>query len=153
MSDRFLRYYRSKNLALTPEQAFPVIRADEIQGGRQSRATTRSPNPTALDLVELTGVQLSGGALGGDRPDHIVQIYTKIELLAHLENRPRGYINHTYWIPQEDDPLISTPRKQWNEHQQVPFIPLAKKKDTWVDLVINNVDELGHPFHLVSRYR
>lgn len=72
-----------------------------------------------------------------------IVLYVKTQKLAHYENKPLGFINHTFWAPQ-DVPLISLPRADWDEHQFVPFM----KEKTWVDLVINNLDDGSHPFHL-----
>jgi FtsP/CotA-like multicopper oxidase with cupredoxin domain len=68
-----------------------------------------------------------------------------------MDNKPMGFINHTTWRPQPQ-PLTSTPRSAWDKYQFVPYIPLSNttsfSKPTWVDLVINNLDDGAHPFHL-----
>ena len=65
-----------------------------------------------------------------------------------------GFINRTSWVPQKI-PLLSLPREEWDEKQLVPWIPFFKgvdwegrREDTWVDVIINNLDDGSHPFHL-----
>jgi hypothetical protein len=95
-----------------------------------------------------------------------ILFYVKTQKLSRFNNEPRGFINHTSWAPQRP-PLLSIPRLQWDKNQLVPYIaiPPAVKDDNgyataWVDIVINNLDDGSHPFHLhghsfyvVSRYR
>ena len=71
-----------------------------------------------------------------------------MEVLAHLDNVPAGFINRTSWAPQID-PLISSPRNSWDKNQLVPRVPMSTAEQAvWVDIVVNNLDEKGHPFHL-----
>jgi hypothetical protein len=67
-----------------------------------------------------------------------------------------GFINRTSWRPQPV-PLLSLPRNEWDEHQLVPWIPhpsasahngSESSSSPWVDLIINNLDDGSHPFHL-----
>ena len=74
-----------------------------------------------------------------------VLVYTHIEMLAHYDHVPMGYMNRTNWIPQVE-PLIYLPRVHWDEHQ---FMPEVEATGEWVDIVVNNIDDKGHPFHLV----
>lgn len=73
-------------------------------------------------------------------------IYSAIEILNRLHGFPTGFLNRTHWKPQ-NPPLLSIERQAWDEHQLVPW---TGSKPTWIDLVINNLDGTGHPFHLVS---
>jgi hypothetical protein len=75
-------------------------------------------------------------------------VYTKIQKLAQFSNKPFGYFNQTSWKPQQDSsaPLAYLPRKQWDTNQLAITTGSGPK---WVDLVINNLDEGSHPFHLV----
>ena len=76
-----------------------------------------------------------------------------MEILARLGNVPVGFINRTTWVAQSSplEPLMNLPREDWDKNQLVPWIPVSrdKLKATWVDIVVNNLDEKGHPFHLV----
>ncbi len=100
------------------------------------------------EIIELDNVNGSiiAPSTMQEQPSQVILVYTRIELLAHLGNAPKGYINRTYWEPQQV-PLIEGNRTSWDEHQLVPSVPVS---NGWVDIVINNVDEKGHPFHLVS---
>jgi hypothetical protein len=77
--------------------------------------------------------------------DQTVLVYTQIEMLAGQDHAPMGFMNRTNWIPQAE-PLIYLPREQWDEHQ---FMPSVKATEGWIDIVVNNIDDKGHPFHLV----
>jgi len=86
--------------------------------------------------------------------DEIILVYTKTQKLAKFSNHPMGFINRTSWQPQSP-PLISLPREQWDDNQLVPYIPLSGSRsetshDTapWIDIIINNLDDGSHPFHL-----
>ncbi|RFU31596.1 hypothetical protein B7463_g4715, partial [Scytalidium lignicola] len=83
--------------------------------------------------------------------DQTILLYTKIEVLARLSNAPRGFINRTTWAPQAspNKPLIELHRSEWDKNQLVPWVGLEDSSKTkWVDIVVNNLDEKGHPFHL-----
>lgn len=78
-------------------------------------------------------------------------VYTKIQKMARYSNRPLGYLNQTTWSPQKDPPvpLISLPRKEWDINQ---FVIPTGPSPVWIDLVINNLDEGSHPFHMVRYF-
>jgi hypothetical protein len=75
-------------------------------------------------------------------------VYTKVEKLSRLANIPHGFFNRTTWKLQSDPPypLAGLARKQWDKHQ---LTVATGPEPEWVDLVINNLDEGAHPFHLV----
>jgi len=85
-----------------------------------------------------------------EKADQTIVLYAKTQILSHLHNVPHGFINQTYWKPQESppEPLIALHRDQWDDHQLVPSIPYVPSKPLWVDVVLNNLDEEAHPFHL-----
>lgn len=73
----------------------------------------------------------------------------KTQILSRLENRPKGFVNHTTWSPQTP-PLLSLNRTSWNSDQLVNFIesdPDAAEVPE-VDIVLNNLDDGSHPIHL-----
>jgi hypothetical protein len=75
-----------------------------------------------------------------------ILVYTHIEMRSQFDHIiPVGFMNQTNWIPPPE-PLIGLPREQWDEHQ---FMPEIRANGDWVDIVVNNVDDKGHPFHLV----
>lgn len=66
-------------------------------------------------------------------------------------------MNRTSWRPQSS-PLLSMPRERWDVNQLIPWIPLSPeaahrtrskgRPGKWVDIIINNLDDGSHPFHL-----
>lgn len=71
--------------------------------------------------------------------------------MARNHNIPFGYFNHTTWKVQADppSPLIALPQNEWDSNQ---FAFRTGPDPEWVDLVVNNLDEGPHPFHLVGTY-
>ncbi|EFX05454.1 laccase iv [Grosmannia clavigera kw1407] len=63
--------------------------------------------------------------------DQTLVEYAKVQLLAKFGNRPMGFMNHS----------------SWNKDQLVPFVA-GSSSGAWVDLVINSLDDGGHPFRL-----
>jgi hypothetical protein len=80
--------------------------------------------------------------------DQTILLYTKTLKLSIDSNHPTGYINRTTFIPQTP-PLLSLPRSKWDVHQLVPYIPYTSTSSPlWVDIILNNLDDGSHPFHL-----
>ncbi|OOF95289.1 multicopper oxidase [Aspergillus carbonarius ITEM 5010] len=80
-------------------------------------------------------------------------VYTKIEKLSRNHNIPYGFFNRTSWKPPIGTPLINLPREEWDENQLVISSGASTSqpnhdKGIWIDLVVNNLDDSGHPFHL-----
>lgn len=77
-----------------------------------------------------------------------VVLYTKIEILGEYNNAPKGFINQTSWETKRSNflPLLALNRSDWG-NEFVPYIQTGE--DRWVDIVLNNFDDRGHPFHLV----
>ena len=135
------------NLALTAEQHFSITTE---QTSPDSLSHSRSAELPSLefpgqDLTTLGGAEL----IANDMPaiaDHTMVLYSTISYLARFENRPKGFINHTSWsMPHTDLPLLTKCRNDWPEPP--PFIPQVSAGD-WVDIVLNNLDDKAHPFHL-----
>lgn len=134
------------NPALTPDQSFPI------------HYLTSKPHDTQVSLpskrkhLNLEEVSSSPSILSRLPPKasetHVV--YTKIQKMARNHNVPFGYFNQTTWKPQKDPPapLVALPRSQWDANQ---FAFTTGPGPAWVDLVVNNLDEGPHPFHLVGR--
>lgn len=80
----------------------------------------------------------------------IILLYAKTQKLSISDNHPTGFMNRTTWSPQSSPalPLISLPRSDWDENQLVPHVPVTPGDETWVDIIINNLDDGAHPFHL-----
>jgi hypothetical protein len=82
-----------------------------------------------------------------EQANETVLIYNTLEMLSHFDHIPMAFLNGTNWVSQVE-PLISVPRTEWDERQ---FVPEIKGNMEWVDIVVNNRDDKGHPFHLVSQ--
>ncbi|KAF4231885.1 hypothetical protein CNMCM8980_001414 [Aspergillus fumigatiaffinis] len=74
-------------------------------------------------------------------------VYTKIQKLSKNHNVPYAFFNRTSWKPQSNPstPLLYLPRDKWDDNQLSIDTGLDP---VWVDLVVNNLDEGSHPFHL-----
>lgn len=114
------------------------------------------PHLSTADMTEridLDSVTASTRSKLPDKADMTLVLYTATQKLSHLHNIPHGFINQTSWIPQQNppSPLISLPREQWDKNQFVPKLDVGNFGNLdgpWVDLVVNNLDDGGHPFHL-----
>jgi hypothetical protein len=128
--NRNLRY---GNPALTPKQSFPLL------AGTISTAPVDSALPLeSFDIQKASSLVSTPLPL----PSHSIVLYATTMILAHLENKPTGFINHTSWVPStssRDVALVELPRKQWPETILVPSIT----EGGWIDLIINNLDDGG----------
>jgi len=129
--------FRYPNPALATVQTFPIKVSGFISSKQQP------PKPRHIDLLNVSPLISHDIPLIADR---IIVLYTTTLKLARLSNIPHGFINHTTWSPQSP-PLNQLPRAQFNHDQLVPFIPLTSPP-LWIDIVLNNLDEDDHPFHL-----
>ncbi|PMD41239.1 multicopper oxidase [Hyaloscypha variabilis F] len=129
-----------QNQALTSVQTFPVTSSGTIveSPSKQGELTVI----TEFDLATARGQIFSPPM--EEHANQTVLIYNHLEMLAHFDHIPMGFMNRTNWVPQEE-PLIHLPRSEWDEHQ---FVPQIKGNSEWVDIVVNNRDDKGHPFHL-----
>lgn len=133
------------NPALTPDQIFPINyhTSSRTNNSVSQPSTTGHINldevPSSPTVLERLAATASGTHL----------VYTKIQKMARNHNVPFGYFNQTTWKPQIDppSPLIALPRNEWDSNQ---FAFTTGPDSVWVDLVVNNLDEGPHPFHLVS---
>ncbi|CAI7671704.1 unnamed protein product [Penicillium discolor] len=131
--------FKYANPALTPDQTFPInYRSDAVEGtplkAHHLNIGEAPSAPSILRSIPPTAQQT-----------HVV--YTKIQKMARYSNKPFGYFNQTTWKPQQDPPvpLASIPRAEWDANQ---FAITTGLEPVWIDLVINNLDEGSHPFHL-----
>ncbi|KAJ5131343.1 CAZyme family AA1 [Penicillium bovifimosum] len=126
--------FKYPNPALTPDQTFPIDH-------RPSNITHHH-----LDLEEVPSAQSIIDAIP-PKAEQTHVVYTKIQKLAQFSNKPFGYFNQTSWKPQQRPSahLASLPRNEWDANQ---LAITTGHGPTWVDLVVNNLDEGSHPFHL-----
>jgi FtsP/CotA-like multicopper oxidase with cupredoxin domain len=131
--------FRYPNPALVSDQAFRVLITDSSQSAVQE-------HPDIQESIDLQAVGSQDTVNLPSTADKTFVLYTTTLKLARLKNRPHGFINHTTWKPQSP-PLINLSRSDYDDHQLVPFIPLHSPP-LWVDIVLNNLDDDNHPFHL-----
>ncbi|KAJ9492202.1 hypothetical protein VN97_g1042 [Penicillium thymicola] len=131
--------FKYANPALMPDQTFPInYRSDAVVGpplkAHHLNIGEAPSAPSILRSIPPTAQQT-----------HMV--YTKIQKMARYSNKPLGYFNQTTWKPQQGPsvPLASIPRAKWNVNQ---FAITTGPEPVWIDLVVNNLDEGSHPFHL-----
>ncbi|QIW99401.1 hypothetical protein AMS68_004919 [Peltaster fructicola] len=131
--------YRYSNPALSSEQVFDISLANQRQ--TQGANTDLTARAISLDLLKPSSAESISPA------ETTLVLYTMTEKLAHLDYEPHGNINRTIWQPQSPH-LLSLHRSAWNDKQFIPRIPYRPMDPLWVDLVVNNLDEEDHPFHL-----
>ncbi|RDW68218.1 hypothetical protein BP5796_08875 [Coleophoma crateriformis] len=152
-SNSFQRNFRYPNPALAPVQSFPALPSPE-----SIKAAPRLPSSAVVSTAFR--LQTAYGASSFLYPtipyaaDETLILYAKTLKLSKAANHPMGTINRTSWSPQ-DPPLIEIPRSAWDDNQLVPFISLPanptnrlSKDGVWVDIIVNNLDDGSHPFHL-----
>ncbi|GKZ38374.1 hypothetical protein AbraIFM66950_010532 [Aspergillus brasiliensis] len=142
--------FRYPNPALASTQTFEIARSPD------NSFPTISPFNSTISLSEVaTKRSLLSGLPEKAHQTHVV--YTKIEKLSINHNVPYGFFNRTSWKPQLNTPLIDLPRDQWDINQLVISTGSTvsrqssssdQNRDLWIDLVVNNLDDSGHPFHL-----
>lgn len=100
---------------------------------------------THLHLGNLTSSSIESN-FSQDDETQTVLFFVKTQLLNQYQRRPLGFINATFWKPQET-PLLALNRSSWDEHQNFPFVSTSAKPKR-IDLIINNHDDGAHAFHL-----
>ncbi|KAF2103099.1 putative laccase-2 [Rhizodiscina lignyota] len=97
--------------------------------------------------VEAVG-QISEGV--SQKPNDTLVLYTNIEYLTRYGNIPKGFVNRTSWtLSPSVAPLVALGRFQRPSDVFIPAIAVSepgKEKD--VIVVLNNMDDKSHPFHL-----
>jgi hypothetical protein len=133
------------NPALSAEQTFPIA-TDKPTSPEADSSNSKLYPKLSLETIPSSQTILSS------LPEHANQthvVYTKIQKLSKNHNVPYAFFNRTSWKPQSHPPtpLLYLPRDKWDENQ----LSIATGPDpVWIDLVVNNLDEGAHPFHLVD---
>ncbi|KAM0547826.1 hypothetical protein ACHAPJ_010172 [Fusarium lateritium] len=138
------------NPALNPIQAFPVF--DDKTDESDLEQAHQDLEPSAIQILDLQN--LKAATRVSEIPAKAEQtflLYAKTEKLAHMDYEPVGFINHTSWKPQ-NLPLLAQTRSAWDANQFIPFIKMSPGKPTRVDIIINNLDDGAHPFHIHGHY-
>ncbi|KAJ5673457.1 multicopper oxidase-domain-containing protein [Penicillium longicatenatum] len=135
-------YFRFMNPSLDPDQTFPINFIP------QADSPPIRP-PEIRNQVDINSIPSAPSAIQFLPPkaDQTYVVYTKIQKLSFNHNIPFGIFNKTTWSPQQDPPipLIGLPRTEWDKNQ---FAITTGPDPVCVDIVVNNLDDGGHPFHM-----
>jgi hypothetical protein len=145
------RNFKYPNPALTSHQSFPFLTSKTVPtGDLMSPWETSAITPFKLDLATASVTPADTYPPVSQTAEQTVLLYTKTEKLSINGNIPWGFMNRTSWAPQDKPsyPLISLPRSSWDDNQLIPFIPIPDSTPIWVDIIVNNLDDGAHPFHL-----
>lgn len=134
-----IRNFQKPNLALTSTQDFL------LSPGIPWNSTMDDGSVTVFNTQTARGSILAELL---PEPAKRFVVYSAIEILNHLRGVPTGFLNRTHWAPQSL-PLLAVDRLNWDSNQLVPW---TGNKPVWIDLIINNLDGTGHPFHLVRGF-
>lgn len=137
--------FKYPNPSLISTQEFPLLWKDSSSGAL-------SESKGVLNLFDLGNIKSAQdqSAILPATADKTIVLYAITQKLSHLRNEPRGFINNTSWRPQVEptSPLLSLQREQWDKNQLVPRVQYSPAEPLWIDIVLNNLDEEDHPFHL-----
>ncbi|KAG5959414.1 hypothetical protein E4U57_000704 [Claviceps arundinis] len=140
------------NPALTRMQEFPLKWTQP--DSRSSRA--RGDRRELVNVVNLRDAQGVSTALDKMATEKAL-LYTSLAINSFKNNEPWGELNHTSWMWKDPyaKPLLAINATAWQNgtEQANPFrafkVPRFEAgEERWMDLVVNNVDDRGHPFHL-----
>ncbi|KAG6041121.1 hypothetical protein E4U41_005923 [Claviceps citrina] len=141
------------NPALTRMQEFPLMRWPQPHSSKQRRD---SREVEVTNVYDLKNAQGHPSALN-EAPTDTAVLYTSLGISAFKNDEPWGELNHTSWMWKDPyaKPLLAIDREAW-KHGTEQANPLRTFKvprfeageERWLDLVVNNVDDRGHPFHL-----
>ncbi|KJZ74708.1 hypothetical protein HIM_05825 [Hirsutella minnesotensis 3608] len=147
------------NFALSRKQAFPLV----WQGSKDSApfiSTSLGQGDVSphVALNEVAGALLDASFSGIQQPAEKAVLYTTMLVRAANHNRPVGTVNHTSWAVGDADgsPLLALSRDHWASAIPQPTkaqslkVPWFRESgaERWIELVVNNFDEKGHPFHM-----
>ena len=143
------------NPALTRMQEFP------LKWTQSHSSSSSEERGERLELVNAFNLQNAQGHLVAldKAPADTALLYTSLGINAFKNNEPWGELNHTSWVWRNPyaKPLLSMDKDAWQSgtEQANPLRTFKVQRfeageQRWMDLVVNNVDDRGHPFHLVS---
>ncbi|KAK8931870.1 Laccase-2 [Metarhizium anisopliae] len=145
------------NPALTRMQSFSLSWIPSAETEHQ-----REGNPPKVEIYNIQnaeGLLIPEDAPLRKNPVEIALLYTSLSINSFKNDEPWGELNHTSWTWKDPQakPLLAIDRTEW-ENGTEQANPLRRFRvpryeageDRWLDLVVNNVDDKGHPFHLVN---
>ncbi|KAG5939386.1 hypothetical protein E4U59_003137 [Claviceps monticola] len=152
------------NFALKRIQSFPIIwNSGRISAG-ESYDSSEQPVEEVFILADALGRDQSPDDSFSRGPFQQAVLYATMNIRSAKHNQPVGSINRTSWMTPNSStsvlPLLSLDRNSWANSISQPTkahsfdVPWFKVSgpDQWMELTLNNFDDKGHPFHLVSRF-
>ncbi|KAF1734621.1 Laccase-1 [Beauveria bassiana] len=144
-----------KNWALTRIQDFP-LKWRRLSASSHVRHDVRE-TVDVFNMKNAHGVQVPLESGIHKAPAETALLYTSLAINNFKHDEPWGEINHTSWVWKDPTakPLLALDRDEWaNGTEQANTLRTFRAPwykdghDRWIDLVVNNVDDKGHPFHL-----
>ncbi|KAK3670245.1 hypothetical protein LTR78_009900 [Recurvomyces mirabilis] len=131
---------RFPNLALLATQQFPIA----TESSSVARLGHENKTASIVDLSRVSGVETAIP----NKASATVLLYTTISYLAEFSNRPKGFINRTSWDTADlSATLLEMQETSW-PLETAKSVQHIASNGMWVDVVLNNMDDKGHPFHL-----
>lgn len=145
------------NLALTRKQIFPLkwTQSTKTDYAREDSRETVD----VYDIHNAEGSLMPEISAIHQKPAETALLYTSLSINSFKNDEPWGELNHTSWVWKNAaaKPLLAMDRDAWENNTEqanplrsfnVPWYEAGEER--WIDLVVNNIDDKGHPFHLVS---
>jgi len=149
-----------KNFALTRVQSFPFGESEQKGKGQHPAQQRRDSDSLPLYLAEVQGPVLEQDTPSFKTPSELAVLYTTVQIRSSNHNQPVGIFNHSSWILNDTQlkPLLALDESDWEkvtnqpsavQKLSVPSFTMGDAKEKWMELVVNNMDDKGHPFHMV----
>ncbi|KAF8504969.1 multicopper oxidase-domain-containing protein [Hysterangium stoloniferum] len=136
------------SIALDMEQHVQVFYGDPQTIGSSGKITPFELDSKLSEFDPLALVPLQRTPLPA--ADEQIMIYVNSMKLDRLGGIPYGYVNQTSWVPPNDPLLLQNTdaslAEGWGKNQLV--VTTDRKAAKVIELIINNLDEGPHPFHL-----
>ncbi|KAK3059662.1 hypothetical protein LTS18_010326, partial [Coniosporium uncinatum] len=129
-------------------QRFSINYASHHREKRQSSDHMNTVT-ASTDLARLCGPPFAASDSLPEDADEMIVLYVKTEYSSDT-NMPKGLINRTTWgnVSSQKPPLLAMDGPGRDRVRSLPEVRLVEDEYKWVDIVVNNVDDYGYPFHL-----
>ncbi|EGX88278.1 ferro-O2-oxidoreductase [Cordyceps militaris CM01] len=145
-----------KNWALTRIQDFPLTWRRRSTAASLARRDVR-PAVAVFNMKDAHGAEVPPDAALHRDAAETALLYTSLSINNFKKDEPWGEVNHTSWVWKDPraKPLLALDADAWADGtEQANTLRTFRAPwyrdghDRWMDLVVNNVDDKGHPFHL-----
>lgn len=123
---------------------------------------TASPRISIREQVKIFNLATAKGdehsIITLPQPAETAVLYTTVSPNSYKEDAPWGELNHTsfVWKDAHAKPLLAMDKGTWengteqaNPMREFGVPKFESGEGRWMELVVNNIDDKGHPFHLV----